>query len=708
MPKKSKASRIRKNTSAPVTVDEMEPQITDTDFYSLMQSKIEDAKNDCSVWRASQEKWHKLRMRIKKTKTFPFYGCANLRMPTVETKLRKLKSNLVKLIFGTRPIVQAIPSPSGNLRTAEKIAKWVDHLIMDIMEFKPKGVIAVDRAIEKGFYLLKPYWRVETTTRIEDFSLDELSIEEAMQLYSLNSTEDSIKQGIIDKFDIDMHDLVAEHNEKEIDKAIEVIQSGGTNIKMEIEDVLYNAPDGALANPEFVYVSNSSGWNPQDTRMATHEFYLPYDQVKRNVEQKGWSQEAVDKISYFKTLNLDNMTENLKDTREGIARVNNPDQLVKIWETYTYYDLNGDGFQEKCLFTFAPEFKLTMRKVTLPMESGKIPLIKIINELTDDRWFSHRGLPELIEDLVKEIDTQHNQKLDSQTWRNTPMWTYRAGVVNPNLIKPVPGQAIPRHDVDDLTMMQNTNLNVDFSYEKEQMILETKIDEMVGQIDFSLQSMINKRQPRTLGEVDAHVSSSAMVFSLDAEMFAMGFSQFFTYIWELWCQYGDDEAEFAYFGQNGWEQIKLSKEEVQGKYKILVRGNDQNYNPQVKQQKAGMILQATMDPKALDLGIVNKQNAYNAYKRFYQSLDIQNWEEYITDPAQTQPLPPPPAQVKIDMEDLTDQEKAHVKSQQNIKPDVQGMAMKKQEEVQDKNTEVQLEVMKNAPRPETKNRSGSA
>ena len=675
--------------------------ITETDFYSMMESKIEDAIHDSDIWRFANEKYHKLRMRIKKTKVFPFYGCANLRMPTVETKLRKLKSNLVKLIFGTRPIVQAVPSPGGNLQTAEKIEKWVDHLIMDIMNFKPKGVIAIDQCIEKGFYLLKPHWRVETTTRIEEFSLDELSLDEAMQLYSLNSTEDSIKQGIIQKFDIDMHDLVAEHNEKEIDRAIEIIQSGGTDIKMDIEDVLYNAPDGALVNPEFFYVSNSSGWNPQDLRMGTHEFYIPYDQVKRNVEQKGWSQEAVDQITWFKTQERDNTTELLKDTREGVERVNNPDQLVKIWETYEYYDLNGDGFQEKCLFTFAPEFKLTLRKITLPMENGKIPLIKIVNELIDDRWYSHRGLPELVEDLVKEIDTQHNQKLDSQTWRNTPMWTYRAGVVNPNLIKPVPGQAIPRHDIDDLTMMQNTNLNVDFSYEKEQMILETKIDELVGQIDFSLQSMINKRQPRTLGEVDAHVTSSQMVFSLDAEMFAMGFSEFFTYIWELWCQYGDDETEFAYFGPNGWEQIRLSKEEVQGKYKIMVRGNDQNFNPQVKQQKAGAILNATMDERALKLGITNSQNAYNAYKRFYQAMGIQNWEEYITNPAQTPPLPPPPAQVKIDMEDLTDQEKAQVKQQQNIKPDVQGMKIKKQEEVQDKNTQNQLEVIKHAPRPET-------
>ena len=122
MPRKTKKKKV----------EEKKPIDT---LYSYIETKIVAAKNDCATWRANQLKWHKLRMRIKKTKSFPFHGCANLRLPTVETKLRKGKANIAKLIFGVRPVVQAVPSPSGNLQTAKKIEKFLDHLIMDVMQY---------------------------------------------------------------------------------------------------------------------------------------------------------------------------------------------------------------------------------------------------------------------------------------------------------------------------------------------------------------------------------------------------------------------------------------------------------------------------------------------------------------------------------------------------------------------------------------------
>lgn len=652
-------------------------------LFTDIEREVLEAEFQTDTWRDKQEIWHKMRMRIKPIKTFPFPGCANIRLPTIETKLRKIKSQVAKIIFSVRPIIQAIPSPSGNMQTAAKVEKWLDHLIMNIIKFKEKAVIGIDQAIEKGFYLFKPHWRVDIIDRMEEYSIDDLSMGEVLKLYDVNTNEDMIGLAIAEKFDVDEDDLVADHNYKEIKKAIAEILQGKEKIKLQIKDVIYNYPDISLCNPEYVYVPSDSPHSPQECRMICQEFYIPYDTVKRNVEIKSWSQDAVDSIDIVKNLSMDNLTEISKETREGVDRLNNPSQLVKIWEVYTYHDLNGDGFDEKCLFTFAPDFRVTLRKITLPTNSGKFPFVKIYNELTDDRWFSHRGLPEIIEDLVKEIDTQHNQKIDNQTLKNCPMITYRAGIVNPNLIKFVPSQSIPRQDPDDVTFMQNTNVNADFSYKDEQMILESKIEELIGQVDFSLQSMINRRQPRTRGEVEMQMQNAQMTFSLDADLYIEAFSELFNQVWDLWCQYGNDEEEFAYFGQDGWEKIRLTKEEVQGKYKICVRGNDQNFNPMQRQQKAQMILEAVMSPVALQSGVVQPNNVYNAYKRFYQTLDEQNWQDYITDPSQLPPRQPPPAPVKINPENLTPAELAQVKASQGIQPDVQGMMLAKEQEMEE-------------------------
>jgi len=224
-----------------------------------------DSENWTETWRSSQDKWHRMRMRIKKKKTFPFVGCSNIRMPTIEIKMRKLKAALANVIFGIRPIVQAVPSPSGNWETARKIEKFLDHLIMEKIKIKNKSLIAIDQTIEKGFFILKPFWRIEITNRIEELSLDDISIQEALWLFDAERQPEEVEQAIIKRLDVDMNDLVKEHNQKEVSIIVDELLSGKENVKFEIQDVLYNCPDVALCEPERVYVPPTAGFDHKST-----------------------------------------------------------------------------------------------------------------------------------------------------------------------------------------------------------------------------------------------------------------------------------------------------------------------------------------------------------------------------------------------------------------------------------------------------------
>ena len=414
---------------------------------------------------------------------------------------------------------------------------------------------------------------------------------------------------------------------------------------------------------------------------------------------------AIDSIESHKGTKIKDI-DMAKDTREGIERLQSAEELVKIWECYCWHDINDDGELEKCVVTIAPDFSLKLREITLPFYSGKFPFVKLFYELTDDRWFSHRGMGELLEDIIKEIDIQHMQKIDYGTFTNTPLFLHRAGMVNKNTMQFTFGQSLPVHgmqSLDDIMKpLQMHNPNIDFSYERTQMILETKVEELIGQVDYSLQSMINKREPRTLGEVQLQQQNMQMVFSLDADMFREQHADLFNWVWDLWSQYGDDEYEFMYFGKDApkdGEKIRLTKEETQGKYKITVRGNDQNTNPQVRMQKAQSIMQAQANETAVGMGVVNPMTMYNAYKRFYQELEIPNWEELV---AQPQPQQPPPPPVKIDMEDLTDMEKAAVLQKYGIKPDPQGRFLNEKNRRQDINVEQLIETVKAIKQPKPK------
>lgn len=669
----------------------------DAGVVSTIKNWKQDSEEWVGTWEQNQDKWHKMRMRIKKKKTFPFVGCANIRMPTIEIKIRKLKAALMNVIFGIRPVVSVTPSPSGSWESAKKIEKFLDHLIMDKMKIKSKALIAIDQMLEKGFYLMKPYWKTEITTRVEDLDLDDLSMEEAMWIFDPNRQPGEIEQAIAQRVQADLSDLVVEYNRGEIKKIVQKILAGDETIKFTLQDVLYNCPDVSLCSPERVYVPTTTGFDPQTATYLIHEFFLPFGTLEQNAEHKNWDKEAVDKIGVSKETDIKTI-DTTKDLREGIQRLQSNDELVRIWECYCWYDINGDGTQEKCVITIAPDFDALLRKITLPFYSGKFPFVKLFYELTDDRWFSHRGIPELIEDIVKEIDIVHMQKLDRQTLTNSPMFIYRAGMINPKTTQFIFGQGIPAQGMqplNDLMAPLNAhNPNVEFSYEKEQMILETKVEELIGQVDFSLHSMINKRQPRTLGEVELQQQNMQQVFSLDADMLREGFGDLFNWILDLWSQYGDDVYEFLYLGKEAGkegEKIKLSREETQNKFTITVRGNDQNTNPQVKMQKAQQIMLGVQNQTAIQMGVITPIQVANAYKRFYQELDIPNWEELVVTAealaiqlqeqrkvAEEKQLRDESDFIRLKAEDLTDAEIAQLLLKRGIQPDIQGRLLNEQ------------------------------
>lgn len=666
----------------------------------------EESEGWVGTWESNQLKWHKLRMRIKKTKTFPFKGCSNIRMPTVETQIKKVKAAMMNMLFGIRPIVQVVPTPSGNWDTARKIEKYLDHCLMEKIKIKPKIAITIDQSLEKGFYLVKPYWRVETTTRVEKLKLDDLSLEEAQWLYAVERTLEEVQQVVAQRVQADMNPMVAKENQAEIIRIVDEIMAGETEVEFTLKDVLYNSPDVALCSPERVYVPTTSGFDPQSCQYIIHEFLLPLSQLQDNVKSKGWDEIPIKEIEQYKGVDLsDKSLDTQKDTREGIERLQGTG-LVRIFECYCLYDINDDGVDEKCVVTIAPDFDKLLRKVTLPFYSGKFPFVKFFYELTDDRWFSHRGIPELIEDIVKEIDIQHMQKIDYGTLANSPMFAFRAGMVNENTVNFVFGQGIPiggmQNIEDTIKPLQFHNPNVELSYEREQMILETKIQELIGQMDFSLQSMINKRQPRTLGEVQMQSQGMQGVSNLDADLMREQFTELINWIWELECQYGDEERIFAYLGKNGYEKIRLGREETQGKYTLSIRGNDQNTNQMVKQQKASFILADTY--QSFQMGLTSPQAVIAARKRAYQTLDVEGYEEFLQPP---QPRTPED-EVKIGMEDLTDAEQAQVLAKRGIKPDGQGRMLKKIDERDDTEFEQLSNLLDKAPTGGDSGQQGTA
>lgn len=662
---------------------------------SVIKKWQEDAETDSCTWRERLNKWYRLRFRVKKQKDKPFVGCSNIRMPTLDTAIHDLKASFYNGVFGVRPVVQVIPTPSGNVDTANKIEKFLDHLIMDVIKIKPKAIMAIDQMLQMGFYLLKPFWNIKVYNRNVKFVIgEELSEQELAMFFNREVPKEELVKLLAAKVSIDTNKMVVDKNVKELIAGMEKFLEGEESYTFKLSDVVANHPDVSLVDPERLYVPAHSGVSPKDAQYLIHEFYISYEELVQNVHNKDWKASALDTIEYCRSKDISN-SETTKNQREGINLISDKN-LIKIWETYCYWDINNDGKDEKCVITISPDFDIVLRAIELPFHSYEFPFVKLSYELTQDRWYSPRGLPELSEDLVKEIDTQHMQRIDSQSLRNTPQFIFRAGQVSAKSKNFGFARGIPvsgHHNLDDIIKpFSSTNSNAEFSYKDEQQILESKLAGLIGRVDFGLQSQINRRQPRTEGEVQLHVQSGQSTFNLDMDMQRQQFEELFQWIYYLWCQFGDDEYEFSYFGgQSKPETVRISREEIQGKYTIKVRANDNNSNPEVRQKKARLILQDTY--AALQNNLVAPESAIEARKQAMVELGIENYERFMI-PPQPQNPKPPIQPIVIQMEDLTDAERAQVLQNIGISPDVNNRIKKQQIDEQQRTFDNQLEVAK--------------
>ena len=670
----------------------------DSKLFKSLYDRIQDAQTVRGTWNQKMDYYYRMRMRIRKEKNFPFVGCSNLRLPTIEKYIRKIKAALFNVVWGIKPHAMVISEPNTNPEAAWKLETYMDWLLDTKIRFPKKLSILIDKMLEKGFCVAEPIWKMADEKRQFEIDLADIPREMLVQVFSLVDDE-SLVESIAKLFSVDMSESVRYENTKALTEAIGKLRTGERKVKLTLADETYNNVEINIHDPENVYVPVDSGINPQDARFVAYEVYEPWDVVRQKAKSGVYDKAVVDEMEAYSQVPVDqppsqgnssfnNMfrtSQVTEDMREGISRINNPSRLVKLWRVYAWYDLDDDGMEERNVFILAPEWKRTLSKFPFTYSHKKWPCIRFDSEVVDDKWYSPRGVPEMLEDIDKEINAQHNQKIDQQTIRNTPMFAFRSGIINPRLVKFIPGQGIPVNGMtplnDAISVLNNTNSNAEFSYRDEEMLLKSEIQELYGQVDYSLQSQINRREPRTASEATQAQQSANLVFSLDSTLFGESMSELFGQIVGLTQQYLQDSVYFQVVGEG--QTVHLTREEIQGEFQVRIRGNDVNTNGARRLEMAQAKIQMLANPYSIQSGMYTPVNHYYALKEYLQETGDVFWDKKISVPQPPPPPSPPPAitNIKTNFAELSPTEKAQVLVSAGIKPDLQAHIMDKQLEV---------------------------
>lgn len=643
------------------SVDEGEVSVEQSQrFDTFLETTIKEVAQDDE----SRGEWllrmkYFLRRRLQaefRNPSFPWPRSSDIVMPLIDMMIDKLKPSFLNLVFGNnKKIVTFLPRNQrsiANHRRSEIFFNW--FLNNKAEDFYEQLAIAVDRMLQYGHCVMKVFWEHRSENASQVLVRDQLP-ERLRNVMVQKGVTEKIAEEIFDmsggvfapltKKEFDKPEVnqaivaaieleFALSSEDKIDKrAIDKIMDfmrnpekypdGATSVKT--REVKYSAPKlAALSATDFI--PQRGARTIQSMYRMTHVLYYTKAELRRRARDNKWSQAGVDTIvesahaaRRHERLNLELDISFLLDRSATLGSIAEPEiDVYQVNETYTYFDIDGDGIDERVVLTYEPTTKTLLKAVELPFDHGKWPFVQISFEQTSDRFYSSRGVPEKLDDLDQEITSQHRGKLNRMMIANAPTFKYRMGSeVNPNAVQWIPGQFLPVVTMGDIEPLQVPNL--DMSFDKEEEILRTWAEQHIGGTDFGLHQQGAQDEARTAQEIRAIEFNRQQVLTVRAKSFQEKMKSVYNMMFDLFMQFPQPGLWVTLTGQ---QPEFFTRREIQGDFEIMPVGAVGPEDPLFQEQKALADLQvlATYAPLMAESAEF-ELNFGEALARYYESSD---------------------------------------------------------------------------------------
>jgi len=555
-------------------------QVRTTKLDEIVEHAVEaigDIEKARSPWAEKLARLYRQRFGIRNEKIFPWPGAANLHFPLIDKTIRRLKAMFVRLVIGAYPIVTIAAQDQGLARKVEQFLEWLLRIKMAIL--RPLVILA-DAMLSFGKGFLKVTWNYETRSVTEKRSvadifrgLDPTKLPTPVQAQMLATSF-----GLRLPDDLEL-----------LRKIHERLDAGDEDIAVVRDVVVHDEPLWTVIHPMDLYVEPGTG-DIEQAEFIAHRIRMS-SEVLRSRERAGFYKNTSDVIEFAEAARPTRFSESIigdSEKREDVTRSSAVGE-ADIHECYLLHDINGDGVKERCVLTIHVPTKTALRFIEFPYWHGEWPITAFDFELTDGRWLSARGVSDLLEDIEKEIDIQHNAKIDSMSLTNAPIGFYaRSSGLQPDDIQWIPGQFVP---------LANPQTDVVFpvlpsheiSYEREESILRAWAEDLAGTLDVALTRQDESRNPRTATEIEATQGEVSSIFGLDSALFQDSLRRVYGQTLALWKQFGPDDVEIAVVGED--LPIKVSRQELLRGMDMIPTGTPANVNASLRLGRAIQFLQ---------------------------------------------------------------------------------------------------------------------
>lgn len=597
------------------------------EFVNLHHKNVMEAQTDKEMWDAQDVEYYKKRFGIRSTATFPWDGAANFVLPLINSDINKQKPHYLNLVKAS-PIVTYEPFGPEDVDAARKREKLYDWRLKHRMDFMRPYTIGLDKMLQSGWVVFKIVWSYETRNYTEFLEIEDLNPQVKEALYDDRLTDDGLKLIFEQEFRPDMS---FEENVEAIEEAVQKFRNGETSINVLLTEKAKDEPMIVVCDPRTDVIVPKDTMFIEDARFIAYPFWVTKNDLKIAMRDRKYEEYSDNDIDSWAGKGSKDTVggQSIKGLREGIPNAEDvDDDLVLLWETCLWYDINGDGIKERCISTYPDaDPEAVLRFIENPYDHGEWPYKQIRRELIDMSFFSSRGIPALDQDFQDGISTAFNQSINAQTITNAPMLLYRRNAgINARNFKFVPGEA---HGVEnpqvDVNILQTPNLNQG-NFLETQRVLKSWAQENIGQVQFGNAGENNFRgNSRSATEIAVASQFQDANVSFDLQVFQMQMVGVHAQIDSLWNQFGPEEE---YLIMTGEQEQKISRREIQGKFNIVPNGRFDNTNPVIRQQLAVQNMQAGINDPWV--------NQYELRKDFFDSQNPTTTKRLVKTPEQMQ------------------------------------------------------------------------
>lgn len=599
--------------------------ISDNNLKKFIEKLETDTAGDISIVSNHQQSlshWYARRFQtLDKDPQYPWPGSSNITMPLIDMEVTKAKAPLMNM-FEVDPIVTFKARNVSSYDKTEAAESTFQWLLNDRMrDFKENMEICIDNMKQGGYGLIKTVYEYKTSFVTETVRKSELDQDFLATIANLRAvveagqpieTPDGPIVPTIEDFQIEFSNMVSERwgldvedevDQKAAEKIMDFIIKEQDDVEIQRTFITHDAPFSHSIDPSRFFIEEGA-MSIEDSERLTEVFTDTVNDMQKKAQTGWYDKDAVvkivRKIAAQEGEQTDDNTssqpggvafsqlQNERREREGLTATA---RMGVIWmkEVYCLYDFDNTGVKEKALLIYNPDTNIAVRFMKFPYEHGEWPYIQYRNEETDGRYFSPRGIGEIINGIDDMITQNHRSKLNSMSIANSPTFKYRIGSnINPANIRYIPGQFIPVMGMADFEQVPVQAK--DLSFDNEEAVLRFWSEGVLGSTDFVFREQ-QKSEARTAQEVSAIQGIAQSAQSLQISRFQRTNKKLYHQIWSLWMQYGP--ARFTLSTSDG-QLNQMNKFQVEGRFDIVPTGTVGNANPQVEfiraQQRLSSIL----------------------------------------------------------------------------------------------------------------------